>query len=417
MVPANDARRRQLERDDDNERHASLHVLPGWILRYKFAVLLLLALWLACTVLEMRRAASFAPAPAHADSQSWAHRPPPSTTPDQGARENTAKDEATTVAASAFRQEPAARRTGRTVTSTKDREENDDRAPEIGPAVVSRTVPSTRNATHVTVATLPIHMIDPSANHSWVLPWSALASAWDRHTTFEDLTSASRHSPLPTVPPDHRVAILMHLSPKMASTTLRTACRANYLHSCGMAPKKPLSGYTDVGKLADMVRQCNTTHHFCTHDMFTTATAAMEKIAFFHVYPFRNYEAWTVSALKQPYDVGGERRCGGLRRMMETCTDRHGELAFFKYPKTRMSEVQPQVVRRIHQLQETHHTIVYPFRKIDGLLSVMSARYRIPLLPGSDGEEKKERPKNGTCDQAILDKFHECFSDRLIALP
>lgn len=284
-------------------------------------------------------------------------------------------------------------------------------------------VPAPRNATDPTAAlaaSLPIHLLHPSANRSSVLPWSALAAAWDRRATFDDLAALAQRSALPSVPPGHRVVLVLHCAPKMGSSTLRAACRENYRHSCGLEPLFPTdpNGYAQVDELARLVRRCTTTHHFCLRlGMFTNRTAGMEKISFFHLYPFRTYDAWAVSALKQPFDNDGEQGCTFLRRMMATCTDNHGELAFFKYPKARMSEAGPIVARRMTELGEAHHTVAYPFREVDAVLAALGARYGIPRLRGSDGRMKTVHRTNGTCDSSILDRFHECFSDRLAALP
>mmetsp|Transcript_20510 Transcript_20510/g.44513 ORF Transcript_20510/g.44513 Transcript_20510/m.44513 type:complete len:357 (-) Transcript_20510:54-1124(-) len=277
-----------------------------------------------------------------------------------------------------------------------------------------------QHPTNLTVSTLPIHIIQPSANHSSVLPWRTLASSWDRNTTFENLLEISHNSPLPPIPPNHRVAIILHCSPKMGSLTLRKACKNNLQNSCGMEPKGRIdpNGYSNITWFSEIIQQCDTTHHFCLRlGMFKKEMEKIEGIVFFHLYPFRKYDSWAISALKQPYDRGGERGCNDLRNMMDKCSDRHGELAFFKYTKTKMSKVQPLVVHRINEMKETHHTLLYPYFEVDGLLSVLSEAYQVPLLPGSNGTHHTERPKNGTCDKSILDQFHDCFTSKLMELP
>lgn len=273
-------------------------------------------------------------------------------------------------------------------------------------------------AINVTITTVPIHIIQPSTYHSSVLPWTALASAWDRNTTFEDLIRISDKSLLPAVPPSYRVVIIIHCSPKMGSRTLRNACRVHLQNTCGKIAKYPPDppGYNMISELAELIQECNTTQHFCLRLGMLNKEERIGNTSFFHLYPFRNYDQWTVSALKQPYDVAGEGGCNQLKGMLDKCKDNHGELAFFKYPKTQMSKAQPLFGHRVNELKELHHIILYPFLEIDGLLSVLSNIYQIPLLPGSNGTDHMIRPKNGTCDKGILNQFHKCFTSKLMEL-
>ena len=286
-----------------------------------------------------------------------------------------------------------------------------------------------RKNANVTVDTLPIHIIQPSSNDLTVLPWGTLRKQWDRTTEFEHLIQLSSQDTtiLPPIPPNHRVVIIIHCVPKMGSLTLRKACRDNLKTSCGMESKLQIdpNGYSNTKELAEIIRQCNTTHHFCQRRGVFNSRGwgrpkswidPFDKIVFMHLYPFRNYDSWTVSALKQSYDRGGRKECNEAKEWMDKCSDKHGELAFFKYPKSQMSEAQPLMVHRINEMKETHHIILYPFLEIDGLLSLLSKEYQIPLLPGSNGTDHVKRDP-GNCDKTILDKFHECFTHKLAELP
>jgi len=137
-----------------------------------------------------------------------------------------------------------------------------------------------------------------------------------------------------------------------------------------------------------------------------------ENTAFFHLYPFRNYNAWAISALKQIFDRGGVEGCESVDASLDACGDWRPELAFSKYPKVRMSNALPQVVHRINNMEESHHVVLYPYAEIDVLLSVFNEIYPVPLMPGSAETYHMERPE-GTCAGPTVDKFHECFTHKL----
>ena len=267
----------------------------------------------------------------------------------------------------------------------------------------------------------PIHIVQPSANRFSVLPWRDLASVWDRNATFNNLTRISRESTLPIIPPDDRVVIILHSSPKMGSLTLRLACRKSLLESCGIRSKNRVEpdGFLDGAKLAVIIRECTSTHHFCLKsDMFPDEIeiARFENTSFFHLYPFRNYDDWTISAIKHEFYRGGAEQCKKLKASMDVCHDARPELAFFKYTKAKMSSDLPHVVRRVDRMRESHHVVLYPYAEIDELLSALNKIYPVPMLPGSAEKYHAKRPE-GTCDGSILDKFHECFTHKLDKLP
>ena len=294
----------------------------------------------------------------------------------------------------------------------------DTYAPKINsrPAFRRELYHHDQHVTNWTISTLPIHIIQPSTGHSSVLSWGDLASNWDRHTTFDDVIQISNTSLLPPIPPDHRIVIIMHCSPKMGSRSLRLACRAELTHGCGIEPKlrNDPNGYV-TNNFDQIIRRCNTTSHFC-RGVYPTGMKKHDNTAFIHLYAFRAYDLWTISAMKQEWDRQAHVGCNKLQKLMSNCTDRHGELSFKKYTKTRMSVDRPEVVHRINDMKEVHYTILYPYLEIHELLSVMDEVYHVGLLPGSDGKSHTVRPRNGTCDQSILDRYHECFTSQLTEL-
>jgi len=287
--------------------------------------------------------------------------------------------------------------------------------------VLTHHEPNLRNDRAATSTPLPIHIVQPSANRSSVLSWRDLASVWDRNATFDTLARMSRESTLPIIPPDDRVVIILHTSPKMGSLTLRLACRQSLIESCGITSKHRVDpdGFRDGTKLAGIIRECTSTHHFCLKsDMFPDEIEIerFENTSFFHLYPFRNYDDWTISALKHEFYRGGAERCKQAEASMDACHDTRPELAFFKYTKAKMSRDLPHVERRVDKMRESHHFVLYPYAEIDELLSALNKTHPVPMLPGSAEKYHAKRPE-GTCDGSILDKFHECFTHKLDKLP
>jgi len=246
----------------------------------------------------------------------------------------------------------------------------------------------------------------------------------------DDIKRLSHSNPLPlaSVPPNQRVIIIIHCAPKMGSLTLRHACRKNLIDSCGSqqswlleaaekAKVDPI-GYWNVTKFGELIHGCNDTHHFCLRKgTFTDEVERFKNTVFLHLYPFRNYDEWTISALKEPFRKIRQRGCNSLSALMDKCKDKHGELSFWKYPKVRMSEeLQPLVSHRINEMRELHRILLYPYGEIDGLLTVLSKAYQLPLLPGSNGTSHAKLRQNGTCDQSILDTYHKCFTSKLTEL-
>ncbi|KAL3817092.1 hypothetical protein ACHAXA_009923 [Cyclostephanos tholiformis] len=282
--------------------------------------------------------------------------------------------------------------------------------------------PRSGNATSSSPSSL-IRIVQPSANRYTALPWRDLASMWNRNATIDDILArvSNESSLLPSVPPNDRVVIVLHSTPKMGSMTLRIACRNSLITNCGRLSRNRVEpdGFRDGSELAGIMRRCNSTHHFCLgREMFPMGSeiSRFESTSFFHLYPFRNYDAWAISALKQVFDRGGVENCEKVDASLDDCRDMRPELSFSKYPKMRMSIALPQVMRRVDEMGETHHIVLYPYDEIDALLSVFGEIYHVPLLPGSAESYHSERPE-GTCNDSILDKFHMCFTHKLDKLP
>mmetsp|Transcript_20360 Transcript_20360/g.38461 ORF Transcript_20360/g.38461 Transcript_20360/m.38461 type:complete len:151 (+) Transcript_20360:623-1075(+) len=147
-------------------------------------------------------------------------------------------------------------------------------------------------------------------------------------------------------------------------------------------------------------------------------------VEFIHMFPFRNYDDWAASALKQQFDRGGENGCDKLKKLFvnRKCKPSQMELDIRQYGKADLSRFADSVVQRRITMkekkkgeEERHTILLYFHRDLDKTLTLLHTLYGIPLLPGSDGKGKEKRPE-GTCDASLLKTFHECFSHQLMEL-
>lgn len=203
------------------------------------------------------------------------------------------------------------------------------------------------------------------------------------------------------------------------STTLRVACRKNLEATCGVKSKtREPTGYMDESKLYPLLRSCTDTHHFCTKEtiMPVNDVPPFPNTTFIHMFPFRTYDEWARSALKQAFDRGGPRGCDKASELIRECVPSRMEIDFRKYGKTDLSRFKNNAVRRMNRYNESHVFILYHHRELENVLSKLSRAYDdVPKLPGSDGRGKSKRPE-GTCDDAILQRYHDCFSHQLMEL-
>lgn len=62
---------------------------------------------------------------------------------------------------------------------------------------------------------------------------------------------------------------------------------------------------------------------------------------------------------------------------------------------------------------EEHTFLLYPHTDLHEVMKVVSTTYHIPMLPGTTIYQKGERPE-GTCNESLVELYHECFSDELM---
>lgn len=145
---------------------------------------------------------------------------------------------------------------------------------------------------------------------------------------------------------------------------------------------------------------------------------AFQNVLFIHMFPFRNYDDWAASALKQQYDRGREAGCNKTKDLWEdNCTPSRMEIDIGKYGKAELARFKEGVVQRMNgdKKMEHHVFLLYHHRELNDVLDKLNDLYDIPALPGSDGKGKERRPE-GTCDGEMLEMFHDCFSSQLMEL-
>ena len=274
---------------------------------------------------------------------------------------------------------------------------------------------------------IPIFLMNPSSHKISAREWKSIAQQWNRNTTYTDILQSNSTIPHVTIPfpPNKRILIFHHLMPKTASSTLRQSCQDTQLDTCGIEPKGPGNkrpdGYMTTKRLMQVMNECPKTRHYCvkadTQPLTRNYTQFHETNSFLHLFPFRNYDEWVVSALKQVYFRDGEEGCLEEDKLLDKCQPHQYELDFDRYGKSSLSFFLRSWRHLRHRkmgFKEHHHMLMYDYRYLHETLQSLHEMYDIPLLAGTDAKKNSERPE-GTCQDGVkmLKKFHDCFSDAL----
>mmetsp|Transcript_12925 Transcript_12925/g.30553 ORF Transcript_12925/g.30553 Transcript_12925/m.30553 type:complete len:396 (-) Transcript_12925:29-1216(-) len=260
------------------------------------------------------------------------------------------------------------------------------------------------------------------------IEWDHVASIWGRNTTYNHLVqeSSSLHDQ-PRAPFSMpNITVLFHTFPKTGSSTLRHACLETQYNSCGMPRKRDgmkwPEGYRKPSRLNEVFARCPDTRHFCLDKKNTYLTQqyaiAHETRIFLHLFPFRNYDEWLVSALRQIYYREGEKGCRKEMKLLEDCQPHKYEMDYKKYVKAGLAKFVKSLKRKMKENDESewrrhHHALLYNYVHLDRLMSWLNDNCDVPLLPGTQERLNSNRP-NETCseEEQLLSLFHNCFDSQ-----
>jgi hypothetical protein len=212
-------------------------------------------------------------------------------------------------------------------------------------------------------------------------------------------------------------------------------------------------GYFGGDRLVSAMKECVDTYYFCVNqitvlDMLPTFTMATttsanevtmikqqqqqqtNNIQYIHIFPFRNYNDWALSAIKQQYDRGGVKGCNAAKHKWEDgkCEHYQMEIDIRKYGRVDLDRflngdfggMNSNVNDDKSEERgggggggEEHIFLLYLHRDLHQVMKVLSATYHIPMLPGTRSEKKGKRPE-GTCNESLVELYHECFSNGLM---
>jgi hypothetical protein len=276
----------------------------------------------------------------------------------------------------------------------------------------------------------------PSLEWSEV-PWKQLVHNWTPTTTFSDLTHLS--TPLHQDGPSSTRGslpkkLVIHCLPKTASTTLRNACKRLIINNCPTFEKEQKSmadpiGYRDPTRFYDIVNTCKEIDQFCVQggDLEMNVigysgdkesevqTENMQPTHFVHLVPFRNFNQWAESALKQIYVIDG--KCDRINTMLEEGCLGYRELYMELYTKSVLAgligmSLNMDTSDNNAWRKNQHHIVLYNYEDTNTIVTEMSNFLGIEPMQRTKQDLKGVRSE-GTCPAATLQKFHECHDETL----
>ncbi len=214
-----------------------------------------------------------------------------------------------------------------------------------------------------------------------------------------------------------------------ASSTLRKACMETQYDTCNL-PRKPEGmkwpdGYRSPKRLAQLFGECPETRHFCVQDIrgpITRNYANFNTRTFLHLFPFRNYDEWALSALKQISYRDGDEGCQEMNQQLDRCIPHKWELNFEKYTKFILSGFIKSFERvksmmKGESVNDKHHILLHNYLDLDETLKWLHDSCGVPILPGTGMKINSDRPDESCKDEeGKMKKFHDCFSDKLARL-
>ena len=338
------------------------------------------------------------------------------------------------------------------------------------------------------------------------ISYADLTSNWDRNTSYEDILLKSRHRSTTIVNggrdllrrssllrrdsgssssnsqhknDNNNVTLIFHTSPKMASSTLRKACIDVQCSTCpndiistricnndGNSTWKMPDGYRSPTRLLHLLTNCPNTRHFCQMEAIpltigyvvaTDDNRVYNERNFLHMFPFRRYDAWSVSALHQVSYRDGESGCDETGILLDECKPHQYELDFDRYTKSNMAKFLRSLLHvagtaamasssskhdvaavvgnddeendyyhvNKEDVLSRHQILLYDYSHLHETIQFLSSNdYGVSNLPGTEMkintanttlESGKVRVQLTPCleETSILNRFHNCFSDEL----
>ena len=263
--------------------------------------------------------------------------------------------------------------------------------------------------------------------------WKSLLENWNRNSTFHDIISLStslQKGDTERVENAMPKKFVVHCLPKTASTTLRMACRSHLWKDCEaleLPKKQDPFGYRQVDDFFTAIRHCPEIDHFCVQGGDDTMTiinheAKQEEkdssppLHFIHMVPFRNFDTWVESAVKQVFVIDGS--CDRIGQLLDHNCLGYREMYMQLYPKIVLALLTGMGFNAndkglTGEGRSQHHIVLYNYQDTDVIMVETSKYFGIEPLAQTDEQAKADRDE-GTCPGHIADKFHECHDETLM---
>ena len=275
------------------------------------------------------------------------------------------------------------------------------------------------------------------------VPWKELVHKWNPTTTFDELINLGSRvqqseEEQSTSSPGIPKKLVIHCLPKTASTTLRDACKHLLDDKCPEVPRRhDPYGYRSPTEFYHAVNICTEVHQFCVQggDLLMNvigysgtendddeerkleASEAKEAMHFVHLVPFRNFNEWAASALKQIYEVDG--KCDRIDEMLQECLG-YRELYMELYTKSVLAgligmslDVNVNISNDDNPWRKhKHHLVLYNYEDTSTIVTDTSNFFGIEPMPRTSKDLKGKR-SGGTCPKETLNVFHDCHDESL----
>ncbi|KAL7541423.1 hypothetical protein ACHAXR_010910 [Thalassiosira sp. AJA248-18] len=269
----------------------------------------------------------------------------------------------------------------------------------------------------------------PSSPLEWSeIRWGDLVQNWRRNTTFDNLlqvsTSLKQHRRANSDEVTMQKKLVLHCLPKAASTTLRKACYKNIRDDCKdleWPTQADPFGYRKVDDFFRVVKECDDINHYCVQGgdaemsiiNYDKNTDDRDPIHFVHMVPFRQFDDWVESAIKQIFTI--DKDCSWVDKMLDQCYGYH-ELYMELYPKSVLSLLTGMAFEANDKGlngRDKHHILIYNYKDVDNIVTEVSDFFGMDPLPRTNQQHKQVRGE-GTCPSEISEKFHKCHDETLM---